>query len=129
MIPSLISMSRSVPPLSQVWTSFSLISRSGEVPPLSQSLDEALPYLKVWMSPSLILKSKFGTESYFPKEREECLANCFQSKIVSGKLSKCLYIHSYANQSTLQLHLCLMSSLFWSITLITTAPQNATDNK
>ena len=36
------------------------------------------------------------------KIEKECLANCFQSKILndkllSGKLSKCLYIHSYTH--------------------------------
>ena len=37
-----------------------------------------------------------------PKIEKECLANCFQSKIcndklLSGKLSKSLYIHSYTH--------------------------------
>ena len=38
-----------------------------------------------------------------PEREEECLANCFQSKIgelVSGKLSKRLYIHGYTNLIT-----------------------------
>ena len=47
----------------------------------------------------------FGTDSYSPKKIEkECLTNCFQSKIcelASGKLSKCLYRHSYTNLITL----------------------------
>ena len=63
-----------------------------------------------------------------PKREKECLANRFQLKIcelVSGELSKCLYI--YAVIRTLSLHLCL-TSVFCSITFKTAAPQNVTDN-
>ena len=50
---------------------------------------------------------------FFPqRERKECLANCFQSKVwalVSGKLSKCVHIHSYTHLTTSSvLNKCLL---------------------
>ena len=70
----------------------------------------------------------FGAESYFGQRERKSVWQHFQSKIcelVSGKLSKCLYIHSYKHLITSS---ALITIVFWSITFKTTAPRNVTDN-
>ena len=58
-----------------------------------------------------------GLSPIIPRKREkECLANYFQSKIcelMSGKLSKRLYIHSYTHRITSSaLNECLLALTF-----------------
>ena len=70
----------------------------------------------------------FGAESYSGQRERKSVWQGFQYKskiceLVSGKLSKCLYI--YTVKRTLQPPLRL-TSVFWSITFKTTAPQNVT---
>ena len=69
----------------------------------------------------------FGAESSSGERERKSVWQSFQSKIcelVSDKLSKCLYIHSYTHLMTSPaLNECLLIHNFR-----TTAPRNVTDN-
>ena len=102
----------------KLWSAFiiRIIGSSSSFP----SSPPSPPALSFSFSPALptIQKEASAEERFIPPKREEeCLVNCFHwwkiCELVSGKLAKCLYIHSYTHLITSSaLNECLLVHIF-----------------